>query len=120
MLGTAAAYGLSLAKITDIFAELNAIPPDTWRDSGDLSEQARQVAQGLPLYWLDGSEPPFLLIHGQEDGFVPATESEAFAARLQAAGVEVDLQLWPGAGHNTPLLPICEALEGFALGLSGE
>lgn len=60
--------------------------PDTWKKASAVT-------------WLDGSEPPFLLIHGLADGSVSPENSRVFAERLKQAGVEVELLLIPGARH---------------------
>jgi acetyl esterase/lipase len=56
-------------------------------------------AQASPLNWIDGSEPPFLIIHGEADRSIPIDQSQAFAAALQAAGVQAELMLIPDANH---------------------
>jgi acetyl esterase/lipase/ketosteroid isomerase-like protein len=118
--GAAAENGMTLDEIAVIFEELSNVPPSAWLDSSELSEETRSFAQALPLSWVDGSEPPFLLIHGAVDEMVPPGESEAFASRLKAAGVETELMLLPGAGHNPPFMEMCEAVADFASGLFGE
>jgi len=118
--GAAAGNGRSLGEISAIFEELSNVPPSDWLNSGELSQEARSFAQAAPLSWLDGSEPPFLLIHGAVDEMVPPGESEAFASRLQDAGVEAELLLLPGAGHNPPFMEMCEAAGDFAAGLFGQ
>jgi acetyl esterase/lipase len=126
MFGSAQAAGLTLPEMESIFGELLAVPPSDWRDSPELSAETRDWAQYVPLYGVEGSEPPFLLIHGQADEDVPPGESEAFAAYLAEADVEVELLLLPGAGH-TSIVPssssfsaIVEAVDAFASNLSGE
>jgi acetyl esterase/lipase len=103
-----------------------AVPPSDWQDSPDLSAATGDWAQQAPLYWVEGSEPPFLLIHGEADEVVPPRESEAFAAYLAEADVEAELLLLPGAGHlsivpSSPSFPaIVEAVDAFASNLAGE
>ena len=65
--GAAAGTGRTLDEIADIFEELGNVPPPDWPDSDELSEEARSFAQAMPLSWVDGSEPPFLLIPGCRD-----------------------------------------------------
>ncbi len=55
--------------------------------------------QASPLTWIDGSEPPFLIIHGEADRSIPIEQSQNFAAALQAAGVQTELMLIPDATH---------------------
>jgi acetyl esterase/lipase len=52
-----------------------------------------------PLHHAHAGAPPFLLAHGLDDRAIPHRHSERFAAALRDAGVEVELQLVPGAGH---------------------
>jgi acetyl esterase/lipase len=54
---------------------------------------AELLAEMSPMSWVDGSEPPFLLIHGLSDTLVPAWMAEDFASALEEAGVEVELLL---------------------------
>jgi acetyl esterase/lipase len=52
-----------------------------------------------PIAQIDGSEPPFILLHGTADKIVPSVMSERFAAALEQAGVDVELVLLPDVGH---------------------
>ena len=56
-------------------------------------------AQASPLSWIDGSEPPFLIIHGEADRSIPIEQSQTFTAALQDAGVQAELMLIPEANH---------------------
>ncbi len=57
------------------------------------------LAEVSPLSWVNGNEPPFLLIHGRSDPFIPAWMAEDFAAKLKAAGGEAEVLLVE-AGHG--------------------
>jgi len=54
--------------------------------------------------YVDGDEPPFLLIHGKSDRVVEYADSVELAERLRAHGVPATLDLLPDAGHSTPLV----------------
>lgn len=58
-----------------------------------------QWPESQPVNFVDGDEPPFLLVHGSADSKVWRQNSEHLAARLQAAGEPVDLRILPGIGH---------------------
>lgn len=122
--GTDVAHLLELPFIEmfDLFAEFGQVPPTSWREDGELSAAARDLAQRLPPYYIDGSEPPFLLIG--EDAVGPE-ETEAFAASLQSVGVPVEQMQLPGGTLTTIVSPaspsfvkIVEAMEGFMARLS--
>ena len=61
---------------------------------------ASALARASPIRFVDGKDPPALLIHGTEDRQVLPTQSEAFAGRLRAAGVPVELLLIADVGHG--------------------
>ena len=44
-----------------------------------------------PMSWIDGGEPPFLVIHGTEDRTIAAWVSEDFRDALETAGVDATL-----------------------------
>ncbi|MDQ0798737.1 dipeptidyl aminopeptidase/acylaminoacyl peptidase [Arthrobacter sp. SLBN-112] len=52
-----------------------------------------------PLTYVHPDAPPFLLIHGTADRFVPVAQSTGFAAALEAAGNAVELLLLEDADH---------------------
>ena len=72
---------------------------DSYLD-GEHSAVPETWAEASPVTWVDGSDPPTLLIHGEADTNIPPVESSNFAAALQAAGVKVELLLIPGADHG--------------------
>lgn len=55
--------------------------------------------QSQPVTFVDGDEPPALLLHGTDDLLVWPRNSERLKARLDAAGVEVDFRRYPDIGH---------------------
>jgi acetyl esterase/lipase len=54
------------------------------------------LTEASPMSWVDGSEPPFLLIHGLSDTYFPASMSEDFAPALEEVDAEVELLLIEG------------------------
>ena len=56
--------------------------------------------------FVDGDEPPFLLVHGTADPVVEAKDSRELAEKLNGAGVETTLVWLPEAGHLAPLVGI--------------
>jgi acetyl esterase/lipase len=87
-------------EMTEVFETLRDVPPSEWQSSGELEERAKRVAGLMPLYWADGTEPPFLLIHGAKDEWVYPLHSEEFAAGLRATGAEAEVLVLPDAGHS--------------------
>ena len=52
-----------------------------------------------PLSHVWGDAPPFLLLHGAADGFVPCLQSERLYDALVEAGVEAELDVYEDADH---------------------
>ncbi len=65
----------------------------------EFSEAPDLWAEASPIHWIDGSEPPFLLIHGTKDTMVPVSQSKNFAAALKKAKMDVELVLIPEVDH---------------------
>jgi acetyl esterase/lipase len=63
----------------------------------EVLEEARRAT---PLTYIDAQDPPFLVIHGEDDGMVPIAQSESLVAALSAAGVEVTFLRISGLGHG--------------------
>jgi acetyl esterase/lipase len=68
-----------------------------------------------PIMQIDGSEPPFILLHGTADNSIPSVMSERFAESLVQAGVDVELVLLPDAGHAFELRPLSGEEMTFSL-----
>jgi acetyl esterase/lipase len=82
--------GLAMGLLAGIDWQIGMLDDATMRDAQALSL--------LPL--IDGDEPPFLLIHGERDRLVPASQSELLQTALRDVGVDAELLLIPGADHG--------------------
>ena len=73
------------------------------------------------MSWVDGSEPPFLLIHGTSDTRIPSWMAEDFASALEESGVPVKLLLFEG-GHveSTSYVQSLETIEAWLTALFKE
>jgi acetyl esterase/lipase len=59
-----------------------------------------QYAFASPVSYIDAKDPPFLLIHGDEDKTVPVQQSHLAEAAFKAAGVPVRSIYIPGVDHS--------------------
>jgi fermentation-respiration switch protein FrsA (DUF1100 family) len=65
-----------------------------------LSQCSKQlVAQSNPITYIDASDPPFLIMHGDNDHAVPPGQSEQLHKALAAKGVKATLVMVPGVDH---------------------
>ncbi|QGJ68866.1 Carboxylesterase type B [Planctomycetales bacterium 10988] len=66
----------------------------TVRDVPELAKDASALDQ------VTEDDPPFLIMHGEDDPGVPPAQSEKLHAKLVEAGVPSKLVMIPGAGHG--------------------
>jgi dipeptidyl aminopeptidase/acylaminoacyl peptidase len=69
---------------------------------GPVQEKRDLAKTANPLTYVDKNDPPFLIMHGDNDQLVPLGQSVILAKALIDAGVEVTMRTIPGAGHEGP------------------
>lgn len=67
---------------------------------GPVGEKKELVKQADPITFVSKDDPPFLIVHGDQDQVVPLSQSELLAAALKKAGVDVTFKVVEGAGHG--------------------
>ena len=88
VIGLSGPYDFGIAGYEDVF--------------GPESQWPRTQA----VNFVDGDEPPFLLVHGTDDTVVEAVDSQILADKLRGAGVETTLLWLQEAGHLAPLVGV--------------
>lgn len=63
-----------------------------------------------PIRFVDGDEPPTLLLHGAADTTVLPKNTTNMAAKIKAVGGEVKVKIYPGVNHVMLLAPLAAAL----------
>lgn len=63
------------------------------------ADAPEKAAAASPLTYAGSHAPPFFLVHGTGDRFVPPAQSATLAAALEAAGTDVELLLIEDADH---------------------
>ncbi|NND54706.1 MAG: alpha/beta hydrolase [Gammaproteobacteria bacterium] len=82
--------------------DLNWAAADSWpsRYLGDaLANIPQQVAAANPMSYASTDDPPFLIVHGDQDEIVPLHQSELLHAALLDAGVDSELYVVTDGGH---------------------
>jgi acetyl esterase/lipase len=69
-----------------------------------FGDDAQGRFDSQPINFIDGDEPPMLLLQGTDDDEVPPKNAEAMAERAQAMDGTAVLKLYPGVGHSSILL----------------
>ena len=70
-------------------------------NSASIFATPDKAAEASPFTYIDRSEPPFLIFHGNKDYLVSPVGSAELANRLKDAGVSVQRYVVDGAGHAT-------------------
>jgi len=73
--------------------------PITDADIAEIFGPPERYPDSQPVNFVDGDEPPFLLLHGSDDDLVRPRNSVSLADRLQAAHEPCELRIYPGIGH---------------------
>jgi acetyl esterase/lipase len=68
---------------------------------GSVEKNEAKAIAASPIHYVSKDDPPFLIIHGDEDATVPVSQSQLFSAALKAAGVDTTLEIAAGRGHGT-------------------
>ncbi len=77
------------------------------------STHAAQL-RSQPLHFVDGDEPPMLLLQGTTDKVVWPRNATSLAAALRREGEPVTLKMYPDIGHSAILLALSRPFRGKA------
>jgi dipeptidyl aminopeptidase/acylaminoacyl peptidase len=78
----------------------SANAPEARLIGGPVQQNKGKAAKANPISYVTKDDPPFLILHGDQDPLVPVGQSELLHAALKMAGVESELVVIPGAGHG--------------------
>ncbi|WP_353223648.1 alpha/beta hydrolase [Salinisphaera sp. C84B14] len=68
--------------------------------------------QSQPIEFVDGDEPPMLLMHGAADKTVLPKNSRNLAARVNEVGGSAELEIYPKTSHIGLIAPLVAPLRG--------
>jgi len=74
--------------------------PESSLIGGAIQENKNKTALANPITYVNKSNPPFLIFHGDKDPLVPHCQSEKLFEKLQSAGVLSELVIIPGGLHG--------------------
>ena len=74
--------------------------PESKLIGGALPENKDKAAKASPTTYVSKDDPPFLIMHGDQDFEVPFQQSELLADALKKAGVDVTFVPMKGASHG--------------------
>lgn len=91
--------------------------PEDQLIGGSVEDLVELATLASPLAHVSPDDPPFLIMHGSDDGTVPTEQSIALDAALRVAGVSSTLIVIDGAGHSIPRTERSPVLAFFDLWL---
>lgn len=96
-----AAHGLPRSTVRGLIglAGPYAIDPQRYRITRAVFAGAADAASTQPVSFIDGREPPMLLLHGADDRTVYPVNSRLLAERVTARGGDARLIEYPDLGH---------------------
>ena len=74
--------------------------PESKLIGAPIQEAKAQVARANPITYVSRDDPPFLLVHGDQDKLVPHHQSVLLHEALKKAGVTASLYTVSGGGHG--------------------
>jgi acetyl esterase/lipase len=74
--------------------------PESLLMGGAIQSHPDRVATANPITYVDADDPPFLIMHGDDDRLVPIHQSVLLDKALCHVGVDVTFVSIPGAGHG--------------------
>lgn len=89
--------------------------PLTDPDFIDMFGHDRQSQErSQPVFFVDGDEPPMLLLQGADDHIVDPRNARSLAKLLRDKGKPITLHMYPRIGHTGLLLSLSPPLQGIA------
>lgn len=76
--------------------------PEAKLIGGPVQEKKQRAAEANPITYITPDDPPFLIMHGDQDRVVPILQSELLHEALRKAGVESTFVPIAGSGHGGP------------------
>ena len=90
-------------KMNDVPGDIDHNAPQSPESAfigGAIQENPEQVRRANPLTYLDPTDPPTLVLHGENDRSVPIQQSELLVAALAKAGIPHQFVRVKNAGHG--------------------
>jgi acetyl esterase/lipase len=93
-----------LAGFIGVAGTYDFIPFDEPEFYEIFGHEPDEQALSQPINFVDGDEPPALLLQGENDTIVSPAEAVSFEGRYRSQGEPIELKLYPNVGHEQLLL----------------
>ncbi|UPG85025.1 alpha/beta hydrolase [Luteibacter aegosomatis] len=89
-----------LSGLIGVAGAFDFLPLDEKAYLDMFGRTADEQARSQPVHFVDGDEPPALLLQGEADTEVYPAEAISLEGRYRQMGEPVELKLYPGLGHE--------------------
>jgi acetyl esterase/lipase len=93
--------------VAEMFGPMDLTQPMSWlqrwllrRAFGSDTSSDPILSDASPVNYVTPAAPPFLILHGERDSAVPASQAQLLYQKLAQAGVDATLVLVENADHN--------------------
>jgi acetyl esterase/lipase len=93
---------IALAKSRDASRPATFLSPESKLIGGFVLEHPDKVKRADPITYVTADDPPFLIVHGDQDPLVPKSQSELLFAAMKKTGLGVHFHTLRGAAHGGP------------------
>ena len=76
------------------------VPSLTGLYGGPPDERTELARLASPIFHVDASDPPLLLLHGDQDPQMPINQSHEIHGAYEELGLDVQFEVVHGAGHG--------------------
>jgi len=91
-----------------------AFMPITAPDLRDLFGPPEAFEKSQPIYYVDGRNPPLLLIHGEDDDTVSVKNSRSLAHAIKSANGQVETVIYIELSHRMAVATLAPSLQSRA------
>ncbi|WP_245586136.1 alpha/beta hydrolase [Solimonas soli] len=88
--------------------------PITAPDLRDLFGPVDRFPYTQPIFFVDGSNPPLFLVHGEDDAIVAVSNTRTLAESVTKAGGPVETLIYPKMSHDLIISSFASMLRGRA------
>jgi acetyl esterase/lipase len=89
--------------------------PESRLIGGPIEQHPERCTAANPISYVTPSAPPFLILHGQVDPYVPHHQSELLYDALRKAGADATFYSIPEMGHEHPYVTDAALAAGYVV-----
>jgi acetyl esterase/lipase len=93
---------IALAKSRDASRPATYLSPESRLIGGFVLDHPDKVTEANPITYVSADDPPFLIVHGDQDPLVPLAQSQLLFEAMKQSGLGVRFHTIRGGAHGGP------------------